>query len=121
MERIERPSWARTVGTLFALGVGSVVALLVVGVPALLVLLVFSTLYTDPGQFTDWAVWLSDLASVGGTLFNGLLTTLRLVFARLAGTPAALGWAFAAALAVGLWVYLLLRFEPAVVATRSED
>ena len=121
MERLERPSWARTLGTLFALSVASVLALLVVAVPALLVLLVFSTAYTDPAQFTGLVMWMKDLASVAGTLLEGLLTTLRLFFGQVAGTPVALGWAFAAALAVALWAYLIHRLEPAPVPSWAEE
>lgn len=117
MEKLEGLSWARTLGALFALGAGSVVALLVVGVPGLLVLLGFSAAYTDPTQFTNWVMWLRALTSVGGTLLDGLVTTLRLVFVQVASTPAALMWAFAAALAVGLWVHLVCRREPAQVAS----
>jgi hypothetical protein len=121
MDQLEGHSWARTLGALFALGVGSVVALLAVGVPALFLLLAFSTAYTDPGQFTSWVMWLKDLASVGGTLLEGVVTTLRLFFVQIASTPAALGWAFAAAFAVGLWAYLVRRLEPAHVTPRGED
>jgi predicted anti-sigma-YlaC factor YlaD len=121
MERLEEHSWARTLGALFALGVGSIVALLIIGVPALLVLLTFSTAYTDPAQFTSWVMWLKDLAAVGGTLLEGALTTLRLFFVQLASTPAVLGWAFAAAFAVGLWAYLVRKLEPAHAAQRGEE
>jgi hypothetical protein len=121
MAQLEGHSWARTLGALFALGVGSVVALLVVAVPALLVLLTFSTAYTDPAEFTGWVMWLKDLASVGGTLLAGAVMTLRLFFVRLASTPAALGWAFAAALAVGVWAYLVRRLEPSPVPSRGKE
>lgn len=121
MGRLGRPSWARTLGTLFALSVASVLALLVVAVPALLVLLVFSTAYTEPAQFTGLVMWVKDLASVAGTLLEGVFTTLRLFFGRVAGTPVALVWAFAAAMAVALWVYLIHRLEPAPVASWTEE
>jgi hypothetical protein len=121
MERLEGHSWARTLGALFALGVGSVVALLIVGVPALLALLTFSTAYTDPAEFTSWIMWLKDLASVGGTLLEGAATTMRLFFAEIASTPAALGWALAAAFAVGLWAYLVRRLEPSHVQARNNE
>lgn len=120
MDRLEGHSWARTLGALFGLAVGSVAALLIVGVPALLVLLAFSTAYTDPTQFTGWIMWFKDLASVGGTLLEGAVTTLRLLLVRVASTPAVLGWMFAAALAVGLWAYLVRRFEPVRVMPRNE-
>jgi hypothetical protein len=121
MEQLGRPSWARTLGTLFALSIASVLALLVVAVPALLVLLVFSTAYTEPAQFTGLVMWMKDLASVAGTLLEGVFTTLRLFFGRAASTPAALVWAFAAAMAVALWAYLIHRLEPAPVPSWTEE
>jgi hypothetical protein len=121
MGQLDSPSWTRMLGALFALGLGSVLALLVVAVPALVVLLVFSTAYTDPVQFASWITWLRGLASVGGTLIVGVATTLRLFFVEVAGSPAVLGWALAAALAAGLWAFVVRRYEPAPVAPWGGD
>lgn len=121
MEQLDSPSWTRMLGALFVLGLGSVLALLAVAVPALVVLLVFSTAYTDPVQFAGWVTWLRGLVSVAGTLIAGVAIALRLFFIQVAGSPAALGWAFAAALAAGLWAYLVRRLEPAHVVPWGED
>jgi hypothetical protein len=112
----DRRSWAATLSALFALGAGSVIALLGVGVPGVLLIMLFSTAYTDPARFTSWLTWLRGLMSVAGTLVDGLVTTLCLVFGQVASTPAALMWAFAAALAVGLWAHLLRSWEPVSIA-----
>jgi hypothetical protein len=121
MQQLEGPSWTRTLGALFALGLGSVLALLVVAIPALIVLLVCATAYTEPAQFAGWVAWFKGLAAVGGTLATGLGTALRLFVSEAAGSPVALAWLLAAVLAVGLWAHLMRHLEPSRVMMGVEE
>ena len=121
MQQLEGTSWTRTLGALFALGLGSVLALLVVAIPALIVFLVCATAYTDPAQFAGWVAWFKGVASVGGTLLTGVGTALRLFVIEVAGSPVALAWLLAAVLAVGGWAHLVRHLEPSRAIVGVED
>ncbi len=104
--RLDQPSLRRTLGALFALSLGSVVALGLVAVPAAGALAALWLAVTQPAEFAGLLVWLHQLVAVSGTLVSGLWTATRLFLGQLAANPAAWGWAFSAALAIGLWAHL---------------
>jgi len=109
---LEQPSWRRSVGALFALGLGSVVALMIVAAPAAMTLLLAWTAYSQPALFNNLLVWLKQLVGMSGTLLDGLWTAARLFVGEIASNPAVLAWALAAAMTVGLWGHFIRLTQP---------
>lgn len=107
--RIEVPSWTRTLGALYALGLGSILALLVIAVPAAAVLLGIWYVYNEPAGFASVMVWLSQLVRVSGALLEAVWTTVRLFVADLATKPVTLGWALMAAVVTAAWARALRK------------
>ena len=114
--KLEVASWRRTLGALFALGVGSLVALFFIAVPAAVALAGIWSALNNPKHFAQGFVWFNKLVIVSGSLLDAGWTTVRLAFMELAANPLTLAWGLLAALALAIWTQLV---RPAVPVPAS--